>query len=76
MITEEQVNAIGEVAVNVLYGTLPTTNVQKAKLKKYSELYDYIGNSSVSLKKRKEAIQNNLAGISLLLQVAKPLLKR
>ena len=76
LLNPEQVNALGEVAANVLYGTIPITDVQRRKLKRYSTVFEYLGNSGNSVKKRKAKIQKNLKGIILLLNAAKPLLQK
>ena len=75
MLTAEQINAIGEVAVNILYSMLPLTIPYKGKLKRHAPKLEYIGDSRISLKKRRSFLQANHQVVSLLLNAAKPMLK-
>ena len=74
-LTAEQVNAIGEVAVNILYSTLPITAQYKGKLKRHAPKLEYMGDSRISLKKRRSFLRGNHQIVSLLLNAAKPMLK-
>ena len=74
-LTTEQVNTLGEIAVNILYGTIPITNVDKRLLKRYASKIEYIGDARNCLKKRKSLIQASPKIIGLLLNAAKPLMK-
>ena len=71
----EQVNALGELAINVLYGTIPTTEAQRKLLKPFASMHEYIGDLSNSTKKRKELLIKKPQGITLVLKVAKPFLQ-
>ena len=74
-LSEEQLKALGEIALNVLYGVIPITRHHKNQLSSYSNKLDIIGNSSVSAKKRKSLITKNPAAILSLLTAARPVLK-
>ena len=74
-LTEEQVNAIGEIAVNVLYGIIPITNYQKNLLKKYLAKLENIGDSDISNKKRKLMIIRHPGAVQSLLTAARPVFK-
>ena len=71
----DQVNALGEVAINVLYGTIPTTEGQRTLLKPFASMQEFIGDLSNSTKKRKELLIRKPQGITLVLKVAKPFLQ-
>ena len=75
MVTDEQAKAIGEIAVNLLYGTIPITAADKKKLKKFSSFYDYIGDSSIGLKKRKSSILRHPTAVTALIRAAAPMLQ-
>ena len=66
-LTTEQVNTLGEIAVNILYGTIPITNVHKRLLKRDASKIEYIGDARNCLKKRKSLIQASPKIIGLLL---------
>ena len=77
-LTAEQINAIGEVAVNILYNTLPITISYKGKFIETTRPQTgvgYIGDSRISLKKRRSFLQANHQVVSLLLNAANPMLK-
>ena len=74
-LTDEQVNAIGEVAVNVLFGIIPITSYQKNLLKKYLAKLEYIGDSDISKKRRKLMIIKHPGAVQALLTAAIPVLK-
>ena len=74
-LSEEQVNAIGEIAVNTLYGIIPIKPQFKKTLKRYSDLIEFIGEKTNSIKKRKKAIVSNPKAVVLLLTAARPVLQ-
>ena len=74
-LSEEQVNAIGEIAVNTLYGIIPIKPPFKKTLKRYSDLIEFIGEKTNSIKKRKKAIVSNPKAVVLLLTAARPVLQ-
>ena len=74
-LSPDQVNAIGEVAVNVLYGTIPIREAYKRTLRSHSSKIEYIGDSANKLHRRKKAIIGNPKVVVLLLTACKPLLK-
>lgn len=74
-LTSEQVNALGEIAVNVLYGTITITDVHKKKLKRHAAVIELIGDKSVNITKRRSVISRNPRVIKSLLTAAKPILK-
>ena len=74
-LTHEQIKALGEIAINVLYGTITIKDVHKRLLKRYASIVEYIGDSSKSIQKRKNVIAGNPKVITLLLTAAKPVLK-
>ena len=74
-LSPEQVDTLGEIAINVLYGTLAITDAHKRSLKHYTSKLEYIGDSAKSIKKRKAVIRENPQIITLLSTAAKPLLK-
>ena len=74
-LSQEQVNAIGEIAVNTLYGIIPIKPQFKKTLKRYSDLIEFIGEKTNSIKKRKKAIVSNPKAVVLLLTAARPVLQ-
>lgn len=70
-----QTDVLGEIAVNVLYGTIPISEEHKGKLKPYASKVEYIGDSRNSLKSRRDLILANPRMIVLLMRAVKPLLK-
>ena len=75
ILNAEQINTIGEIALNTLYGILPIKSEHKVLLKKYSDVIEAIGDKKRSNKYRKELIVNNPKAIVLLLTAAKPTLQ-
>ena len=73
-LTNDQVKALGEVALNTLYSILPLSTSQKAALKKYSSKIDFISDKRNSVSKRKEVIATNPKLIEQLLKAVKPAL--
>ena len=73
-LSPEQVNSIGEIAVNALYGTIPLKEHHKKALKKYSNKIEYIGDKANSVKNRKHVIESNPKAVVLLLKATKPIL--
>ena len=74
-LSAEQVNAIGEIAVNTLYGIIPIKPQFKKALKRYADLIEFIGEKTNSIKKRKKAIVSNPKAVVLLLTAARPVLQ-
>ena len=66
-ITKDQIQAIGELFVNILYGVLPIKESVKQKLMRYRKLFEYLANKNNPIKKRKKVLlQKKKAVISIL----------
>jgi hypothetical protein len=74
-ITNDQLKVLIEVTVNLLRGVLPITTAQKSKLKKYRKLIRLIGDQTVSLKTKKDALCRQGQAIAVLLKAVEPALK-
>jgi hypothetical protein len=74
-ITNEQLKVLIEVTVNLLRGVLPISAAQKSKLKKYKKLIRLIGDQTVSLKTKKDALCRQGHAIAVLLKAVEPALK-
>ena len=65
-ITQDQLRALSEIAVNVLYGNIPLTTRTKAKLKPYKVFYTHLADKKNSLKQKQ--LTSNINAIQLLLK--------
>ena len=55
-VTKEQIQALGELFVNILYGVLPINESVKEKLRKHKKLFEYLASRTNSIKKRKNLL--------------------
>ena len=74
-LTSQQINAIGEIAANVLYGNINITESFKRKLRPYKTKIEYIGDSANSVNRRGHLIVQQYRMTVLLLTAVKPILK-
>ena len=59
---KDQVNAVSEIVLNLLKNNVPVTPVTMARLRPYKQTLRKVGNRSVSLKKRRQALINQKGG--------------
>ena len=74
-LSTDQVNAISEIAANVLYGNIPISDYYKKTLKKFKSKIEAIGNSKNKLSTRKNLIVKEPKLVKLILLAASPVLK-
>ena len=74
-LTPEQIKALGEIAVNAVYGTIFIAKQHKKKLRKHVKTLEYIGDNRNSLQKRKETLVNHPKAVRLLLAATRSQLK-
>jgi hypothetical protein len=74
-ITQDQLKALTEIAVNILRGVLTITPFYYTKLKKDRKLIRIIGDTSVSLKRKRELLCRRGRVIVLLLKAVEQTLK-
>jgi hypothetical protein len=74
-ITQDQLRALTEIAVNILRGVLTVTPSYYTKLKKDKKLIRNIGDTSVSLKRKRELLCRRGRVIVLLLKSVEQTLK-
>ena len=74
-ITNDQLRALIQIVVNLLKSIIPLTPSKKTQLKKHRKVIRQLGNSSVSLKKKKELLCRQSSVIALLLKSVEPALK-
>ena len=72
-LTKEQVNAISEIAANVLYGNIPISAKHKKLLRPFKSKIEAI--TSKSFKERKRLITKEVRTVKATLQAARTLLK-
>ena len=61
-VKKDQVNAVSEIAMNLVKKNVPVTHVLMARLTPYKQILRQIGNRAVSLKKRRQALINQKGG--------------
>ena len=74
-ITDEQLKALSEIAVNVLYGTIPLTKKTKEKLKPYKSFLTLLSDKKKSLKQKRFRLSAKLSVLQLLLRTVLPFLQ-
>ena len=55
-VSKNQLQAVGQLFVNILYGILPITNEIREKLYKYRKVIEYLADRHNSIKKRKKLL--------------------
>ena len=74
-ITNDQLRALIQIVVNLLQNIIPLTPSKKTHLKKHRKVIRQIGESSISLKKKKELLCKQSSAIALLLKSVEPALR-
>ena len=59
---KDQVNAVSEIVMNLLKNNVPVIPVTMARLRPYRQVLRQIGNRAVSLKKRRQALIQQIGG--------------
>ena len=75
-IANDQLRALTEITVNLLQGVLSLLPAQKTKLRKYKTLIRLLGDTSVSLKKKKDALRRKSYVVIVLLKTVESPLKK
>ena len=74
-ISPEQLNTLGEIALNILHGVIPLTKIQKKALTRYRNAVRVIGHKNRSQRSKKAVLLKNIKALVVLLKSAEPLLK-
>ena len=75
-LTNQQLRVLGEIAANVLHSVILLNEKEKGKLKKHKSLLLVIGDKNTSRKLKLQKLTRNQKGVSTLLRVVKPFLKK
>ena len=75
-ITKEQLNALGEIFVNILQGVLHVSKVLVKKLYKHRKLIEYLADSHHSKQKRKKVLWKQRKAVINILKLIYPIIKK
>ena len=74
-ITNDQLKALCEISVNVLYGNIPLSKKTKEQLKPYKTLLSYLSDNKKSRKRKLLQLHTKLPALQLLLKAVLPFLQ-
>ena len=74
-ISKEQLQAIGELFINIMYGIIPITTLLKDKLTRYKKIIEYLSNKRNSSKQRKLFLIKRKKSVIKILKLIYPLIK-
>ena len=74
-ITDDQLKALCEISVNVLYGNIPLSKKTKERLKPYKTFLSHLSDNKKSRKRKRLQLHTKLPALQLLLKAVLPFLQ-